>query len=307
MGLQAWRLDFIDYITQSLNGDDTDSLELTDRLISFKEDTGANQYDKVISIQDIVDLATVSFDSDRPTTRVGIPIVNVGGSTVVEFLEEYFYPAIYLTIDIDGTLSTIVQVGTSNIIVLTGNVTLNDDAGSNSGTLKLDGTSIHSFTTALTYSKSITFTPIKGSSNPTELLSNSYIAYATGDTSSNVVNSSTKVLTAVYPYLHGVSSSDLIVDGTTIYTTLDKLVQSKGNKIITFNGVGFMYYSFPASYGELTSIKDENNFEFIGSFTKSTINVSSIGLSNNWVTESYYVYKSNLSATQTNKDYTFYI
>ncbi len=34
------------------------------------------------------------FDSDRATTRDGIPSVNVGGTTIKEFLEEYFFPSV---------------------------------------------------------------------------------------------------------------------------------------------------------------------------------------------------------------------
>lgn len=41
------------------------------------------------------------FNSERPTTRVGIPSVNVGGNTVTEFLEEYFFPSVPPT----GTIS----------------------------------------------------------------------------------------------------------------------------------------------------------------------------------------------------------
>ncbi|MCX6257973.1 MAG: hypothetical protein NTW49_08790 [Bacteroidia bacterium] len=41
----------------------------------------------VIKIDDSAD-----FDSDRPTTRSGIPVVTIGGKTVSEFLEGYFYP-----------------------------------------------------------------------------------------------------------------------------------------------------------------------------------------------------------------------
>ncbi len=33
-----------------------------------------------------------AFDSHRPTTRPGIPVVNVGGDTIQEFLEGYFFP-----------------------------------------------------------------------------------------------------------------------------------------------------------------------------------------------------------------------
>lgn len=43
-----------------------------------------------------------SFDSVRTTTRVGIPAVNVGGSTVKQFLEGYFFPSVPPTLAISG-------------------------------------------------------------------------------------------------------------------------------------------------------------------------------------------------------------
>jgi hypothetical protein len=43
-----------------------------------------------------------SFDSNRTTTRVGIPAVNVGGATVKQFLEGYFFPSVPPTLSIVG-------------------------------------------------------------------------------------------------------------------------------------------------------------------------------------------------------------
>lgn len=37
---------------------------------------------------------TTAFDSDRATTRSGIPVVNVGGDIVTDFLEDYFFPPV---------------------------------------------------------------------------------------------------------------------------------------------------------------------------------------------------------------------
>lgn len=39
---------------------------------------------------------------------------------------------------------------------------------------------------------------------------------------------------------------------------------------------GKLLYAYPASYGNLTSIKDGNNFEYINSYTKSTVNVNGV-------------------------------
>lgn len=39
---------------------------------------------------------------------------------------------------------------------------------------------------------------------------------------------------------------------------------------------GKLLYAYPASYGDLTSIKDANNFEYITSYTKSTVSVNGV-------------------------------
>jgi hypothetical protein len=43
-----------------------------------------------------------SFDSNRTTTRVGVPAVNVGGATVKQFLEGYFFPSVLPSLTITG-------------------------------------------------------------------------------------------------------------------------------------------------------------------------------------------------------------
>jgi hypothetical protein len=35
-------------------------------------------------------------------------------------------------------------------------------------------------------------------------------------------------------------------------------------------------YAYPASFGDLTSIKDSNNFEYLGSYTKTTVTVDGV-------------------------------
>lgn len=45
----------------------------------------------------------ILFDSNRSTTRSGIPNVNIGGGTVNEFLEGYFFPAVPPTSSLSAT------------------------------------------------------------------------------------------------------------------------------------------------------------------------------------------------------------
>ena len=61
-------------------------------------------------------------------------------------------------------------------------------------------------------------------------------------------------------------------------TALTKLKNTA--KGYTANNISMTYgkllYAYPASYGDLTSIKDANNFEYITSYTKSTVNVNGV-------------------------------
>lgn len=45
---------------------------------------------------------SVAFDSNRTTTRSGVPAVNVGGSSVNQFLEGYFFPSVPPSESISG-------------------------------------------------------------------------------------------------------------------------------------------------------------------------------------------------------------
>ena len=153
------------------------------------------------------------------------------------------------------------------------------------------------------YSTTDTFTPIQGTPSSLELR---YVAYqAVGNNGApTTINSSTKIATSVYPYFHGVTTINYTAGGTATYTGLTKVVESKSNKTKTLNGVGFMYFCYPASYGLLTSIIDQNDFQFLSNFTVYTQNVNSVGLVNNW-SEPYYIYISNSVSTPNNYNFQF--
>lgn len=77
---------------------------------------------------------------------------------------------------------------------------------------------------------------------------------------------------------------------------LTKLVEAKGNKSLGFTGVnGRATFAYPASYGNLIKIEDQNTFDNTSGFTKSTVTINGIA---------YNVYQSG-SATLNNFKYTF--
>jgi len=96
----------------------------------------------------------------------------------------------------------------------------------------------------------------------------------------------------VYPYFWGITSSNAVNASqmNSILSGLSKSVSSKSNKTAIFNGVGYVYFAYPSSYGYLSQILDENTNPV--SFTYSIY--SGPGLTSPgyyWSNVSYIVYK----------------
>ena len=109
-------------------------------------------------------------------------------------------------------------------------------------------------------------------------------------------------ITFVKPFLYGDSVGILT---TTHYTDLQKLIQTQGNKNIAFNDtVKYFWFGYPASYGALSQILDQNGFDVTAGFVVSNpVSVTSTGLDANW-TEDYIFYRTEL-ATTINGTYVF--
>jgi hypothetical protein len=114
-------------------------------------------------------------------------------------------------------------------------------------------------------------------------------------------DSSTKTIRWVYPFFYGEDTSDLS-GGTGIETSLTKSVSRKGDKTFGINATNeFIYFAYPASYGDLSIILDGNGFNVTSSFTKHTANVTPPV---SGVARSYNIYKSN-SVTTINQNFQF--
>jgi len=105
----------------------------------------------------------------------------------------------------------------------------------------------------------------------------------------------------VYPFFSGSSVGTSI----TFYSALDKLIETQGDKIISFAAtVEYFWFGFPDTYPDLTSILDENGHEVLSAFVKTAELVTSTGLTNNWVDVGYTFYRT-IAATTINDDFTF--
>jgi hypothetical protein len=244
-------------------------------------------------------LDQIPFDGNRVVTREGIPNINVGGTTVHEFLENYFFPFLNLSITLNS--GDVYEVGSSENIQYIGSVTLNSEDASSSGRVEQItpvGTVLYSFGVALDYDISI---PTGVITSPTIFTS---VTKAIGLPSAVEISSSVKSSYFIHPYLYGVSPDDLSPGGTDPYTQLTKLVQRTGTKMVELTGLGFIYFVFPATYADLTSILDHNGFEQRFAFEKTIANITSVGRTSNY-TVSYKIYKSKNITHPSAWDYTF--
>lgn len=108
--------------------------------------------------------------------------------------------------------------------------------------------------------------------------------------------------TFVYPYYYGADVPGLTAAqvGTDLTKSVIASTSSVNPSFTTSNGDVY-YFAYPASYGALSSILDENNFETIGDWTLTTANIT--GLDGNPV--SYRIYEFNNPVVAGSTDYTF--
>lgn len=107
--------------------------------------------------------------------------------------------------------------------------------------------------------------------------------------------------TFIYPYYTGAANPGI---SAAVVATLSKLIISSTatlNRSFTAANGNVYYFAYPAVYGALTSILDENGFEVFGSFTRRIENIT--GLDGNAV--SYNIYESNNPVVAGTTNFTF--
>lgn len=258
--------------------------------------------------------ATTAYNGNRTITRSSFPYnTNVGGATTTEFLDNVFFPFVPATISLSS--SQLYEVGTVNTKTLTASITANGETVFTSG--HIDRTFPSPTTTKKSWGTgsssqtvTVTFIPID---NITDSLTKNFVAYElVGNNGTPATKTSGTVsLTSCYPYLYGMSETDLS-SGFGFYAAMHKSVQNCiASDTVQYRSHGtpmYAYFAFPASCTyRLSSIKDQNDFEVFGSFTEHDVNVTSSGLTNNW-TEPYVIYRSNTPFFTTGDfwAYTFY-
>lgn len=124
----------------------------------------------------------------------------------------------------------------------------------------------------------------------------SRVGDGTGTNQSNTVTYS-----FVYPYYHG--SAAVGITAAAVAALTKSVISSSAtvNKVFNPTSGQVHYFAYPASYGALTSILDENNFETFSDWTLRTENIT--GLDGNAV--SYRIYEFNNPVVAGTTNYTF--
>jgi hypothetical protein len=117
----------------------------------------------------------------------------------------------------------------------------------------------------------------------------------------STVQSSTVTYSYVYPYYYGADVPSITAAAVAGLTKSVIASNSSLNRSFTTSNGDVYYFAYPASYGALTSIKDENNFETIGDWTLRTENITGLDAS----AVSYRIYEFNNPVVALTTDYTF--
>jgi hypothetical protein len=107
-----------------------------------------------------------------------------------------------------------------------------------------------------------------------------------------IIAPSARTLTYIYPIYYGMTATDYSTTGninSSVGSGITKLLQERGTKTLPIVGTNqYVYFAYPAIYGNLTSIKDGNGFELIQDYIKYTRNQDG----DSWNSISYNIYRS---------------
>lgn len=236
------------------------------------------------------------FNGNRKITRGPYSGINLGTDNVINFLNAFFFPFVGATISINSS-TVYYETGSSQNITIVGSITANTETNFGTGSIKRSGISWQTFPSASTYSVIDTGVTINRTYQAFFQVGNNGIP--------SIISSATKNVTFLYPYLWGMNTTEGLY-GINLYNGLTtKTIETQQGQSDSFVGTStYIYFAFPATYGNLTSIKDPNNFEVLSSFQFSaSVPVTSSGLTNNW-SALYKVYRLTLQANP-NGTYTF--
>ena len=192
------------------------------------------------------------------------------GTTFTQFVQKLLITEIAPTTTFSASGSGVKEVGTSVTPTLTLTITSNGTGTPTSikfydGSTLLDTQAYVSGTNTYTYTMSAvtTTTTVKG-----------VLEYTKSDTTSATVEKSATYTFVMASYYGAVTTAPTDKAGIIALTKNVKNTKALTNTFTLSNQRSC--YCYPASFGNLTSIKDANNFEYLSSYTKTTVAVDGV-------------------------------
>lgn len=229
-----------------------------------------------VDLSDYVRKDEIIITNENGTTKAvgGISAGTIlKGKNVLQVLEDILYPYVAFSISVDSIApsTAVYEIGTTATIT---GVTVKITNGSRSITnLKLYDSSsktnlLGEKTSGITTSNTFTISRAVTSST-------SFYAEATDGV--KTIGDSTSFLSFYYPTFYGVLDTGYSLTSGLI-TGKTKVLKANKNNTFTYTANNqHPFVAFPASYGNLTSIKDSSNLEYIGDFVKTTMNLNVTG------------------------------
>ncbi|MEM9992151.1 MAG: hypothetical protein AAF738_10330 [Bacteroidota bacterium] len=285
---------------------DSDTTALVQDSILVNYRYGIEQSRDTIRVNSSSSTASSLFNSSRAILRIPQVGDNIGGSTVQDFLEYWYFSPPTMSLAQSPSTSTY-EIGTSTLLTYTTSVSNSGGAALTNGKLRntTSGVDISSFGATTNDVSNITFTPQQGGSGDYNELTYSFQSsqdWSSGS-ESGLITSTTRTIRGVYPVLYGMASTDTATVLANLYTTLsNKVVSQENNLTVSYTGSGLIYYAFPQTWSDtnLDQILDPNGFNVLPSFTRVTYSVvTSSGLTNDYTNAPYVVYFLNTGSTTT--------
>lgn len=199
------------------------------------------------------------------------------GTSITEFLEKLLVKEIAPTITFTASGSGVKEKGSTVTPTLTLNIT-NAGTGTPVSIKFYNGTTLLDTQNYVSGTNSYTYTLTDAIS--TDATVKGVLEYTKSDGTTSASLDKTASYTFVAASYYGAVSA--VPAAAADVTSLTKSVKNTKNQTATFTLANQRScYAYPASFGNLASIKDANNFEYLSSYTKTTLTIDS---------ESYNIY-----------------
>lgn len=230
--------------------------------------------------------ASESFNGNRTVKRTGLPAINAGGETLKEWVESYFFPAVAPVLNVNNFPNQ--EKGTSLNPVIAGTVVKND------GTLvqiriKKGSTVIHTINTP---GASYSYTDAAIIANTTYTVELDY--QFDGGAIQTITLS--RVCSFYAPGYHGAGVPGLTEAEIKGLSKALRTSRTAANLSFTALNNRF-YYVYPASYGTITQINNQNGFNITDGW--SLVGQVTFTLADGVQTELMNIYMGNDNTTQT--------